>query len=122
MTIEQIVSVPKAAEMLGGISPWTVYSWLTKGILHRVKIGSRTMVRVADLQRLISGEAQISGQSQAGGRTVIREGELAHVIEEGGKSPASCRPEHSDQRSAEGGRAEAERSMRRERMRRKVLV
>ena len=87
MILEQIVSVPKAAEMLGGISPWTVYSWLSRGVLPRVKIGARTMVRVADLQRLIAAGVQGSFGGDEDDE-VIRESELAKVIEDGEKSSA----------------------------------
>jgi excisionase family DNA binding protein len=55
-----LLSVEEAALRLGGISKWTVHSWLSKGRLQRTKVGSRTM---------------------------IRESELAKVIVEGGKSP-----------------------------------
>jgi excisionase family DNA binding protein len=51
---EMLVSVKEAAKRLGGISPWTVYSWFGKGKLRRTKIGSRTMIRVSELRRLIN--------------------------------------------------------------------
>lgn len=63
-TLEQLLSVEEAARRLGGVSKWTVHGWLAKGRLQRTKVGSRTM---------------------------IRESELAKVIEEGGKSPAPGR-------------------------------
>ena len=56
---EALISVPEAARRLGGISKWTVHSWLSQGKLKRTKVG---------------------------GRTMIRESELAKVIEDGGKS------------------------------------
>ena len=58
---EELLSVPEAAKRLGGISKWTVHAWLAQGKMRRTKVGSRTM---------------------------IRESELAKVIQEGGKSPA----------------------------------
>lgn len=61
MEFEKLYSVPEAAKLLGGISKWTVHSWLSQGRLERVKIGSRTMIRGS---------------------------ELAKMIEDGGKSPA----------------------------------
>ncbi len=64
MELEKLYSVPEAAKFLGGISKWTVHAWLSQGRLHRVKVGSRTM---------------------------IRESELAKVIEDGSKSPAPHR-------------------------------
>lgn len=57
--MENLLSVDDAAKKLGGISRWTVYAWLSQGRLQRTKVGSRTM---------------------------IRESELAKVIEDGGKS------------------------------------
>ncbi len=59
-----LISVEEAAKRLGGISKWTVHAWLSQGKLQRTKVG---------------------------GRTMIRESELAKVIEDGGKSPAPRR-------------------------------
>ena len=56
-----LISVPEAAKRLGGISTWTVYAWLSQGRLQRTKVG---------------------------GRTMIRESELAKVMKDGGKSPS----------------------------------
>jgi excisionase family DNA binding protein len=62
--MNNLLSVKEAAERLGGISPWTIHAWFSKGKLQRTKVGGRTMVRESELQR---------------------------VIEEGGKSPAPKR-------------------------------
>ncbi len=62
--MDNLLSVKEAAERLGGISPWTVHAWLSKGKLQRTKVGGRTMIRESELQR---------------------------VIEDGGKSPAPKR-------------------------------
>ena len=59
-----LLSVTEAARRLGGISKWTVHAWLSQGKLQRTKVG---------------------------GRTMIRESELAKVIEDGGKSPSPRR-------------------------------
>jgi excisionase family DNA binding protein len=61
MELEKLYSVAEAAQALGGISKWTVHAWLSQGRLQRTKVG---------------------------GRMMIRESELAKVIDEGGKSPA----------------------------------
>ena len=61
---DNLLSVVEAARRLGGISKWTIHSWLTQGRLQRTKVG---------------------------GRTMIRESELARVIEDGGKSRAPRR-------------------------------
>lgn len=89
------MSVSEAARRLGGISKWTVHAWLSQGRLQRTKVG---------------------------GRTMIRESELARVIKDGGKSPAPRRPVLCDQTKGEDGRAEAEHSMRREGRRRNAVV
>jgi excisionase family DNA binding protein len=59
--MENLLSVEEAARRLGGLSKWTVHAWLSQGKLQRTKVG---------------------------GRTMIRESELARVIVDGGKSPA----------------------------------
>ena len=62
MNPDKLYSVSDAAEFLGGVSPWTIHAWLSQGRLRRTKVGSRTM---------------------------IRESELAKVIDDGGKSPSA---------------------------------
>lgn len=61
---DQLLSVDEVARRLGGLSKWTVHAWLSQGKLQRTKVG---------------------------GRTMIRESELAKVIEDGGKSPSRHR-------------------------------
>jgi excisionase family DNA binding protein len=61
---DTLLSVSEAAKKLGGISKWTIHAWLSQGRLQRTKVG---------------------------GRTMIRESELARVIDDGGKSPAPSR-------------------------------
>jgi excisionase family DNA binding protein len=68
MSEDRLFSVKGAAAYLGGLSPYTISAWLSQGKLHRVKVGSRTMLRQSDLDKLIS------------------EGD-------GGKSPGRPRPE-----------------------------
>lgn len=64
MDWDPLLSIDEAARRLGGISKWTVHAWLSQGKLERTKVGSRTM---------------------------IKESELAKVIDNGGKSPAPGR-------------------------------
>lgn len=64
MSMEPLLSVEDAARKLGGLSKYTIHAWLSSGKLRRTKVGSRTM---------------------------IRESELERVMEDGGKSP-STRP------------------------------
>jgi len=51
--MDALVSVEEAAKLLGGISKWTVHAWLSQGRLRRVKVGSRTMIRESDLAKVI---------------------------------------------------------------------
>jgi excisionase family DNA binding protein len=62
--VDTLYSVEDAARRLGGISKWTLHAWLSQGKLQRTKVG---------------------------GRTMIRESELAKVIEDGGKLPVPPR-------------------------------
>jgi excisionase family DNA binding protein len=63
--MDSLLSIKEEAQRLGGISKWTVHAWLSQGRLQRTKVGSRTMIRESELQK---------------------------VIEDGGKSPAPGRP------------------------------
>ena len=51
--MEQLLSVEEAARRLGGISKWTVHAWLSQGRLRRTKVGSRTMIKESELQKVI---------------------------------------------------------------------
>jgi excisionase family DNA binding protein len=62
--VDNLLSVEEAARRLGGLSKWTIHGWLSKGKLQRTKVGSRTMIRESELQK---------------------------IIDEGGKSPAPHR-------------------------------
>lgn len=50
-----LLSVEQAAERLGGVSRWTVYSWLSQKRLRKTKIGSRVMIAEDDLEAFIAG-------------------------------------------------------------------
>jgi len=76
--MDQLVSVTEAARRLGGISKWTVHAWLSQGRLQRTKVG---------------------------GRTMIRESELAKVIQDGGKSKA---PKHASSTRSERARRDTD--------------
>jgi hypothetical protein len=77
LIVENLFSVKESARKLGGISPWTVYSWLSQGKLQRTKVG---------------------------GRTMIRESELARVIRDGEKSPEP--PAHGEKNTPSGAGSE----------------
>lgn len=54
--MESLFSVEEAARRLGGISKWTVHAWLSQGKLRRTKVGGRTMIRESELARVIRDE------------------------------------------------------------------
>jgi len=54
--MDSLLSINEAAIRLGGVSVWTVRSWLAKGRLRRTKVGSRTMIRESELSRVIQDE------------------------------------------------------------------
>ena len=51
--MESLLSVKEFARRLGGISPWTVHAWLAQGKVQRTKVGSRTMIRESELQKVV---------------------------------------------------------------------
>jgi excisionase family DNA binding protein len=63
MAEDKLFSVRAAAEWLGGVSVWTIRSWLSQGRLRRVKIGSRTMIRRSELEKLID-DGEVSRDQQ----------------------------------------------------------
>jgi hypothetical protein len=43
---------------------YTVHAWLSQGRLHRSKVGSRTMIRESELQRVIEDGGKSPGRPQ----------------------------------------------------------
>ena len=68
--MENLYSVEEAARRLGGISKWTVHAWLAKGRLQRTKVGSRTMIRESELARIIEDGGK-SGSPRSSARENI---------------------------------------------------
>jgi excisionase family DNA binding protein len=64
--MEKLLSIGDAAVALGGISKWTLYSWLSQGKLKRTKVGGRTMIRESELEKVI----QDGGKSSAPSRKI----------------------------------------------------
>ena len=63
--MEKLFSVEEAAQLLGGLSKWTIHAWFSQGRLQRVKIGSRSMIKESELQRLIdAGSKSLAPRSQ----------------------------------------------------------
>ena len=65
--MENLLSVGEAARRLGGISKWTVHSWLSQGKLQRTKVGSRTMIRESELLKVVEdgGKSRSRGQARS---------------------------------------------------------
>jgi len=51
--LDTLISVEEAARRLGGLSKYTIHAWLSSGKLRRTKVGSRTMIRESELERVI---------------------------------------------------------------------
>ena len=52
--MDNLLSIEETAKRLGNISVWTVRAWLSRGRLQRTKVGSRTMIRESELQKVIN--------------------------------------------------------------------
>jgi excisionase family DNA binding protein len=62
--MDNLLSVGEAAKRLGGVSKWTIHSWLSQGKLQRTKVGSRTMVRESELQKVIQEGGKSPGRTR----------------------------------------------------------
>lgn len=60
--MENLLSVEEAARRLGGVSKYTVHAWLSSGKLRRTKVGSRTMIRESELERVIEDGGKSQGR------------------------------------------------------------
>lgn len=68
--MEPLISVEEAAKRLGGVSKWTIHAWLSQGKLRRTKVGRRTMIRESELAKVIEdGGRSASPQDKRSGRT-----------------------------------------------------
>lgn len=56
-----LLSIKEAANYLG-ISPWTAYSWVSKGLIPRVKLGRRCLFRKEDLDQMIEANTGYNGK------------------------------------------------------------
>jgi hypothetical protein len=71
--VGKLHSIESAAEFLGGLSPWTIRAWLSQGKLTRIKIGSRTMVREAELVALAKPETPAQAVARNSRHELVRE-------------------------------------------------
>jgi len=49
-----LLSVEEVAQRLGGVSRWSVYTWMSQKRLRKTKVGSRVMVAEGDLEAFIA--------------------------------------------------------------------
>lgn len=65
--LETMFSVTDAAKILGGVSKFTIYAWMSKGLLERTRVGGRVMVRESSLLKLLEqGNQQEADHRQRG--------------------------------------------------------
>jgi excisionase family DNA binding protein len=62
MHLDTLLSVEEAARRLGGLSKYTIHAWLSQGKIRRTKVGSRTMIRESELQRVIEDGGKSPGR------------------------------------------------------------
>ncbi len=68
--MDALLSVDEAARRLGGLSKYTIQSWLSAGKLRRTKLGSRTMIRESELERFArEGEGRKSPSARTASTT-----------------------------------------------------
>lgn len=48
-----LISVERAAELLGDLSPWTIRKWILEGKILSNKLGRRRLVPLSEIDRLI---------------------------------------------------------------------
>lgn len=66
-SLETLYSVKEAAKKLGGVSRFTIYSWMTRGQLERTRVGGRVMVRESSLLELLKRSERQSNGRKSGG-------------------------------------------------------
>ena len=72
--LEAMYSVADAARMLGGVSKFTIYAWMSRGLLERTRVGGRVMVRESSLLKLLEqGKKQEAARSKKAGTRTDRE-------------------------------------------------
>lgn len=63
--MDSLLSIDEAARRLGGLSKYTIHAWLSAGKLRRTKVGSRTMIRESELQRVIEDGGKSPGRQRS---------------------------------------------------------
>jgi excisionase family DNA binding protein len=63
MLIDELLTIPTAARLLN-IAPATVATYLSRGVLKRVKVGRRTMLTRSELERFVREGGVVSKERQ----------------------------------------------------------
>ncbi len=71
--LEPLFSVAEAAKMLGGVSRFTVYAWMNRGLLERTRVGGRVMVRESSLLKLLQQSSERKAASRQRGDSHVSE-------------------------------------------------
>ena len=66
LAMDNLLPVSEVSKRLGGISKWTVYAWLSQGKLRRTKVGGRTMIRESELAKVIRDGETPSSPEKSG--------------------------------------------------------
>jgi excisionase family DNA binding protein len=68
--LEKHYSVEAAGEILGGLSPRTLYNWAAQGKIRKVKVGGHFMIAESELKRVLSEGADTHKQTVVSGDRV----------------------------------------------------
>ena len=60
--MQQLHDVSSTANILGGISPWTIRAYIRQGKLRPVRIGRRVLLEESEIARFVA-EAKANGES-----------------------------------------------------------
>jgi excisionase family DNA binding protein len=63
--MECLIAVPEFCRIVGGLSRWTAYSWLSAGKLKGVKVGSRVMIPQSEIERIVEEGAKKHANKRA---------------------------------------------------------
>jgi excisionase family DNA binding protein len=70
--LETLYSVEEAAKKLGGVSKFTIYAWMSRGVLERTRVGGRVMVRESSLLKLLQQGSERPSRRKSGGSRASR--------------------------------------------------
>jgi hypothetical protein len=74
-SLEELFSIAEAARKLGGVSPWSVRTWLSQGRLERTKVGGRTMVGAGTIRAFLDECAEREADRLTKRRTMADAGQ-----------------------------------------------